>query len=52
MDRERVIALVESEIMRKVNTAKLYGEPEYSQYVEVADALTAALNAYKREDRG
>lgn len=33
--------------MRKVNRAKLCEEPEYSQHVEVADALTIALNAYR-----
>lgn len=51
MDRDRVIALVEGEIMRKVNMAKLCEEPEYSQHVEVADALTATLDAYRRIGR-
>lgn len=53
MDKSRVVALVEGEIMRKINMAKLCRMPEYSQHIEVADALTIALNAYKirREEK-
>lgn len=48
MDKDRIIALVEAEIMRKVNRAKLCVGAEVTEHLEVADALTAALDAYRR----
>lgn len=48
MDRDRIIALVEAEIMRNVNRAKLCGIAEATEHLEVAAALTAALEAYRK----
>ena len=48
MDRDRIIDLVEAEIMRKLNRAKLCGIAEATEHLEVVDALTAALDAYRR----
>lgn len=48
MDKARTIALVEGEILRKVNRASLCGALEAQQLLEVADALTAVLDAYRQ----
>jgi len=48
MDRATVTALVESEIMRKINMAKLCEDWAAKGHLDVAEALTEVLNAYKR----
>lgn len=48
MNREKVISLVESEIMWEMDATKLCGDAEALQHMEVADALTAVLDVYRR----
>lgn len=50
MGTDRVIDLVEGEIMRKINMSRLCGDREAMQHLEVADALSAALEAYRKSE--
>lgn len=47
MERERVICLVECEILRKIGLSKLCGKEEAKQHMEVANALSEVLDKYK-----
>lgn len=50
MDRNRIISLVESEILRKKEMAKLCNEAEAIQHLTVAEALRVVLTVYQKRD--